>query len=113
MYSDMSIPIHVMCTAVPFIRTTAQQCQLTYRITVQNTCTSLSQIGLNRICCPHSYASLLLIFLLLYSLAGHHAKSIKPMDEDAAVQLGANVFSEIFIFGTGGTIDSQRLVTAM
>lgn len=37
-------------------------------------------------------------------LAGHHAKSIKPMNEDSAVQLGANVLSEFFVFTTAGVL---------
>jgi len=37
-------------------------------------------------------------------LAGHHAKSIKPVTEDAAVSIGANVFSELFVFTTAGVI---------
>ena len=35
-------------------------------------------------------------------LAGHSAKSVKEVSEDAAVSIGATVFSELFVFGVAG-----------
>src|SRR4051812_43473211 len=37
-------------------------------------------------------------------LAGHDAKSIKPVTEDAAVSIGATVFSELVVFSVAGGV---------
>lgn len=37
-------------------------------------------------------------------LAGHDAKSVKPATDDAAVTIGATIFSEVFIFTTAAAI---------
>lgn len=40
---------------------------------------------------------------LMLRLSGHHAKRIKPLTDDKAVDLGASVLSEALIFSVGGT----------
>jgi len=35
-------------------------------------------------------------------LAGHEAKSVKNVSDDAAVSIGASVFSELFVFSVAG-----------
>lgn len=37
-------------------------------------------------------------------LAGHEAKKVKGVTEDAAVSIGATVFSEFFVFSVAGTL---------
>jgi hypothetical protein len=37
-------------------------------------------------------------------LAGHKAKSVKPVTDDAAVAIGATVFSELFVFSVAGAL---------
>jgi len=37
-------------------------------------------------------------------LLGHTASRVKPMPEEAAVKLGADVLSEVFIFSVAGTL---------
>lgn len=37
-------------------------------------------------------------------LAGHDAKSVKPASDDAAVGIGATVFSEFFVFSVAGAV---------
>jgi hypothetical protein len=35
-------------------------------------------------------------------LLGHHARNVKPLDENAAVKLGSEVLSEAFVFAVAG-----------